>query len=130
MLQLVESALELVDKLPGQIVSSIRQTRGFQIGNRSNLVSPRLHGNLRQVPPGTRGLGSLVLLRCMPFLVSESVAHKTRKLVAFEHTYLVEVEVSAVSGSCFGVQDQCALQLQLLTGHRCDLLFRDMATAL
>src|SRR5258708_5229359 len=69
MFQLVKRVLKLVNELPCQIVSSICQTGGLEIGDRTNLIPSCLHGNLRQVPPGARRLWSFVLLRCVPFFV-------------------------------------------------------------
>src|SRR5271157_4838545 len=130
MLQLIQRILKLVDQLPRQIWPSFRQARSLQIGYGADLISARLHRNLRKVPPGTRRFGVLGLDGRVLFLVFEPVFDEPWKTVVLDQAHHIEVKVSAVSCSGFGMKDQRASQPQLLPSNRSDTFRRKLAPTL
>src|ERR1035441_2812143 len=130
MLQLIQRILKLVDQLPRQVWPSFRQARGLQIGYGADLISARLHGNLRKVPPGTRGFGVLFLGGGGLFLVGEPVFDEPWKAVVLDQAPHIEVKIPAVSCSGFRMKDQRASQLQLRPSNGSNTLSRKLAPTL
>src|SRR5271166_2366833 len=130
MLQLIQRILKLVDQIPCQIRPSFRQARSLQIGYGADLISARLHRNLRKVPPGTRRFRVLLLGGGVLFLVGEPVFDETWKTVVLDQAHHVEVKVSAISCSGFRMKDQRSSQLQLLSSNGSDTFSRKLAPTL
>src|SRR5260370_12790531 len=115
-LERVERVLQLNDQFvsKGQAVS--RQTRGLQIGNRRDLVSPRLDSYMLQVPPG-RFFLLLVLLRQYLAGKSEPALHEAWKAVFFQHADPIKIVVTAVLLGCLRMENVRALQPELLRDY-------------
>src|SRR5664280_1894214 len=90
-LQLIQRILKLVHQLPCQIGPSFGQARSLQIGYGADLISARLHRNLRKVPPGTRRFGVFGLDGGVLFLVGKPVFNEPWKTVVLDQAHHVDV---------------------------------------
>src|SRR5260370_26505599 len=115
-LERVERVLQLDDQLVSKVPPVRRQTRGLQIGNRPDLVSPRLDSYMLQVPPG-RFFLLLVLLRQYLAGKSEPALHEAWKAVFFQHADPIKIVVTAVLLGCLRMENVRALQPELLRDH-------------
>jgi ActR/RegA family two-component response regulator len=77
----IECVLQLLDEFVGQVRPSRRNARSLQVGDRTDPISPRLHGNRARIPPGR--LGFLVLRLFLPELlpVCDPSRNELRELI-------------------------------------------------
>src|SRR5580698_9345454 len=92
----IECVLQLLDEFVGQVRPSRRNARSLQVGDRTDPISPRLHGNWARIPPGR--LGFLMLRLFLPELlpIRDPSRNELWELIGWHHAYGVEVEVAAV----------------------------------
>ena len=109
----VECVLQLLDELVGQVWPSRRKARGLQIGDRTDPVSPRLHGNRAGIPPGRLGLFELRLLLPEPVPVRDPSRNELRELIGWHDADSVEVEVAAVPARGLRMKDVGSLHAKL-----------------
>ena len=92
----IECVLQLLDEFVGQVRPSRRNARSLQVGDRTDPISPRLHGNRARIPPGR--LGFLMLRLFLPELlpIRDPSRNELWELIGWHHADGVEVEVAAV----------------------------------
>src|ERR1019366_4638484 len=92
----IECVLQLLDELVGQVRPSRRNARSLQVGDRTDPISPRFHGNRARIPPGRLGFLMLRLFLSELLPVCNPSRNELWELIGRHHAYGVEVEVAAV----------------------------------
>ena len=103
----------MFDELVCKVRPSSSQARGLQVGNGTDPVSARFHGDQADVPPGRLRLCELGLLLAKLFPVRNPSRNKSRKLIGWHDADSVEVEVAAIPFRRLRVEDVGSLHAEL-----------------
>ena len=129
-LQLVDGILKLVNQLVREVRLAGGETRGLEVGDGTDAVTPRHHRHLGQVPPGALLFLEFILGIELLLLISKAVLDEPWEAVTFDHTDLVEVVIASISFGGFRMQREGPLQTKLLVEEIKDLGLGQRTTAI